>query len=330
MENIFPLISVVLPIYNVESCLRRCIDSVISQTYKNIEIILVDDGSPDNCPKICDEYEKIDSRIKVIHQQNGGLSAARNAGLGISSGQFIAFIDSDDYVSNDYLFFMYDLIDKYDADIASCGAMEVYPSGRSSPQSYDRSIHVMDSREALERMCYNEGFFVTTWDKLYRRSLFEHISFPEGKLFEDTGTTYKLVDRARIIVSCCEVKYYYVISGSSTSITTSAFKMSKLDYVEMADEMADYITEKYPDLKSAADRKRMHACLSTLTQLVNSNVRKPEVERLLTDRIRSLKKEALKNPRTPKRDKAALLALSFGYSAFSVLWRLYLKIKKGL
>lgn len=330
MENDFPLISVVLPIYNVEKYLCRCLDSVIAQTYKNIEIILVDDGSPDNCPKICDDYEKKDSRIKVIHQQNGGLSAARNAGLEASSGKFIAFIDSDDYVSHDYLSFMYELIDKYDADIASCGAMEVYPSGKSSPQSHDTSIHVMDSREALERMCYNEDFFVTAWDKLYRRSLFEHIRFPVGKLFEDTGTTYKLVDRARKIVSCCEIKYYYVISGGSTSITTSAFKMSKLDYVEMADEMADYITEKYPDLKSAADRKRMHACLSTLTQLVNSDVRHEEVEKDLISRIETLKKDALKNPRTPKRDKAALLALNFGYSAFSVMWRLYLKIKKGL
>lgn len=329
MNDELPLISVVLPIYNVEKYLCRCVDSVIAQTYKNIEIILVDDGSPDRCPEICDEYAKKDERVRVIHRQNGGVSAARNTGVEAASGKYISFVDPDDYVTDDFLSFMYEIAVKYSADIVSCGAVDVYPSGKTAFHAPDKELHIMDSHEALERICYNDGFYITLWDKLFKASLFDGIQFTEGKLFEDTGTTYKLVDKADKIAACCEIKYYYVISKDSTSITTSAFKMSKLDYVEMADEMADYITEKYPDLTHAAQRKQLHAYLSTLTQLVNSDVRHKEIEKSLMSRIKPLKRDALKNPRTPKRDKAALLALSFGYDMFSILWRLYLKVKKG-
>ncbi len=329
MENELPLISVIVPIYNVEKYLQKCVDSILSQTYKNTQIILVDDGSPDNCPQICDEYAAKDSRIKVIHQKNGGVSAARNAGLRNAQGKFIAFVDPDDYVSDDFLQFMYGLICKYNADIASCGALEVYPSGKTAPQCADTDVHVMDRRQALERMCYNDGFYITLWDKLFKAELFDGIEFTEGKLYEDTGTTYKLVDRADRIVSCCQIKYYYVISPSSSSITTISFSRKKLDYVEMADQMAEYIITRYPDLAPAAQRKQLHACLSTLTQLVNSSMRDKQVEQQLLKRIGALKKSALKNPRTPKRDKAALYALGLGYGTFSVLWRIYLKFKKG-
>lgn len=329
MENELPLISVIIPVYKVENYLCRCVDSVLAQTYGNTEIILVDDGSPDNCPRICDEYAAKDSRIKVIHQKNGGLSSARNTGIRNAQGKLIAFVDSDDYVFEDFLQFMYGLICQYDADIASCGALEVYPSGKTAPQCNDTAVHVMDSRQALERMCYNDGFYVTAWDKLFKAELFDGIEFIEGKLYEDTGTTYKLVDRADRIVSCCQIKYYYIISANSSSITTSSFSPKKLDYVEMADQMAEYIITRYPDLAPAAQRKQLHACLSTLTQLVNSSVRDRQIEKQLTARIKGLKKGALKNPRTPKRDKAALYALGLGYGTFSVLWRIYLKFKKG-
>lgn len=328
MESSLPLISVIIPIYNVEKYLHRCVDSVLGQTYGNIEVILVDDGSPDNCPKICDEYAEKDGRVKVIHQPNCGLSAARNAGLDIFSGEYVAFVDSDDYVAPDFLYFMYDLVAEHGADIVSCGAVDVYPSGKTAFHSADTDVHVMDSREALERMCYNDSFYVTAWDKLYKRELFDGIRFTVGKLFEDTGTTYKLVDRAKKIVACCEVKYYYVISTDSSSITTSGFKMSKLDYVEMADEMAEYITDRYPELAPAAQRKQLHACLSTLTQLANSGLRNKQVEKNLTERINRLRKGAMKNPRTPKRDKFALISLMFGYRFFAFAWRLYRKCLK--
>lgn len=327
MDNKLPLISVILPIYNVEKVLRRSVDSVLAQTYGNIEVILVDDGSPDGCPEICDEYAKKDLRVRVIHQQNGGLSSARNRGIDESMGEFIAFVDSDDYVANDYIEFLYDLLSKNDADVSSCGAAVLNFNGRLNDPYIDKTVRLMSSSEALERMCYNDGFYVTAWDKLYKRELFDDIRFPVGKLYEDTGTIYRIIDKAVRIVSCCNVKYYYVLAEQS--ITNSAFTEKKLDYIEMADEMANFIKEKYPELKPAAERKQLHACLSTLTQLVNSNTRNCEIEEMLLNRINRLRKSAIKNPRTPKRDKAALVTLSLGYNTFSLIWKLYLKVKKG-
>ena len=318
-----PLISVIFPIYNVESVLRRSVASVLAQTYRNLELILVDDGSPDGCPAICDEYAAADSRVKVFHHKNGGGSTARNRGVDEATGEYIAFVDPDDYVEPDFIDFLYNLLTENAADIASCGALEVYPNGRTQPQCADTALHIMDTREAMERMCYNDGFYITLWDKLFKASLFEGVRFPEGKLFEDTGTTYLLVHNAQKIAACCEIKYYYVISAKATSITTSGFKMSKLDYVEMADNMANFIRVHYEGLDTAAARKQMHACFSTLTQLVNSGVRKPLVEQELIARIRELRPGALKDPRTPRRDRLALFALQLGYPFFSFVWRLY-------
>lgn len=322
-----PLISVILPIYNVENELPRCLDSICAQTYTNFEAVLVDDGSPDGCGAICDRYAEKDPRFKVIHRENGGVSAARNTGVDNASGELISFIDPDDYVEPDFLEFLYDLMTQNNADISACGALEIYKSGKTSLQWEDQTLYVMDSREALCRMCYNQGFYITLWDKLYKKEVFRGVRFPEGKLFEDTGTAYKLVDNANTVAVSCVPKYYYVLKDNS--ITTSHFKMSKLDYVEMADNMAEYIINKYPELETAARRKQMHACFSTLTQLVNSGVKNRPVEKMLTDRIRLLEHTALADPKTPKRDRIAIYALRLGYPFFSFVWRLYFKVKKG-
>lgn len=124
-----PLISVIVPIYNVEKYLARCVDSIVNQTYKNLEIILVDDGSPDRCPKMCDDYAEKDSRIKVVHKKNGGLSDARNAGMAVATGEYISFIDSDDYVSDDFFECLLDVMNKENSDIAECSVVKLYEDG---------------------------------------------------------------------------------------------------------------------------------------------------------------------------------------------------------
>ncbi len=316
-----PKISIIVPIYNVAEYLPRCIECLIGQTYRNVEIILVDDCSPDLSPSICNKYAAEDDRIVVIHRKvNGGLSAARNSGLDVATGEYIAFVDSDDYVELDFIEYMYNLLIDNDADISACGVYTVFTDGTRENQSSDLSLIVMDSHEALERMCYNDSFFITTWDKLYKRELFNGIRFPEGKLFEDTGTTYRLVGAAgRMVAQAENPKYYYM--RTPNSITTSGFNMRKLDYVEMADNMAEYIIDKYPDLRPAAERKQMHACFSTLTQLANCGMRNKDVERMLISRIKALRSSAMRNPRTPRRDKLAIIALNFGFGFFSFIWR---------
>jgi len=163
-----PLISVILAIYNVDPYLAKCLDSILCQDYKNLDIVLVDDGSLDNSGKICDAYAEKDARIQVIHQKNRGVSGARNTGVAQAKGKYITFVDPDDYVCPDFISFMYELLCKYHAQIASCGAINIQPSGRQIIVDTDRSVHVMDKHEALERMCYNDGFYITLWDKCLR------------------------------------------------------------------------------------------------------------------------------------------------------------------
>ncbi|MEQ8154210.1 MAG: glycosyltransferase family 2 protein [Clostridiaceae bacterium] len=205
-----PLISVIIPIYNVEPYLRRCINSVLNQTYNNLEIILVDDGSPDNCGIICDEYAKNHDRIKVIHKRNGGLSDARNAGLNIASGKYIGFIDSDDWVSNIYLQKLYDLISNHNSDISVCNFVKAYDEKDLLSNNHCIELYEYNNIEALNQY-FNKYYIqmVVSWGKLYKTALFKDIGFPVGRIHEDEFTTHKLLYKANKVVFTTESLYYY-------------------------------------------------------------------------------------------------------------------------
>lgn len=164
-------ISVIVPIYKVEDYLHRCVESIINQAYTNLEIILVDDGSPDNCPKICDEYAEKDSRIKVIHKENGGLSDARNTGLLVATGEYISFIDSDDYIDINMYKSIITYMEEHDLDIAECGIKHVYNNKIKQNDKLDKSIHVFNSEEALKELMLERRFHQTVWNKLYKTKL---------------------------------------------------------------------------------------------------------------------------------------------------------------
>lgn len=178
------MISIIVPVYKVEPFLRRCVDSLVNQTYHDLEIILVDDGSPDNCGKICDEYAATDSRIHVIHKQNGGLSSARNAGLEVARGEYIAFVDSDDWVEADTYAKLYELIQQYNADIAEC-ALRFYrpwkPERLFLEGQNTKSVRVFTNREALDRLYFGPQLLsdisITVCDKLYRATLLHDLRF---------------------------------------------------------------------------------------------------------------------------------------------------------
>ena len=258
------LISIVLPIYNVENYIEKCMESVLNQTYKNIEIILVDDGSPDNCPIICDQYVKEDNRVKVVHKENGGLSDARNAGIKVANGDYITFIDSDDYVDKDYVEFLYNTIEETDADIAIGGHRVIYDSGKIiEKETHENSV--LEPKKVLERILYDDGIDLSAWGKLYKRYLFNDIKFPKGRLFEDSATTYMLVDKANKIAINSISKYNYIIRKNS--ISNAKFSPKKMDLITSTREMSEYVKNKYPDLKNAANRRLMYAYLSTLSQL---------------------------------------------------------------
>lgn len=319
------LISVVLPIYNVEDYLEKCMDSVLNQTYSNIEIILVDDGSPDSCPKMCDEYVKKDKRVKVVHKENGGLSDARNAGIKASNGEYITFIDSDDYVDKDYIEFLYNTIKKENADIAIGAHRVLYDSGKIIEKAtHENSI--LKPKKVLERILYDDGIDLSAWGKLYKISLFEDIKFPKGRLFEDSATTYMLVDKSKKIAINSESKYNYIIRKDS--ISNAKFSPKKMDLITSTREMSEYIKNKYPDLENAANRRLMYAHLSTLSQLAKCKEKYPKEEKEMTTYIKKHGNEILKDSRVPKRDKFGILSLKFGFSFYKFMWRLYLKVTK--
>lgn len=241
-----PLISVIVPIYNVECYLKICIDSIVNQTYSNLEIVLVDDGSPDRCPEICDEYAKKDNRVKVIHQDNGGLAHARNVGIANSNGEYLTFVDSDDYVSNDYVENLYKGIAELGADIsiASFYAFKRDVACRQTSGSF--AIEEISKEKAISCYCSINAEcsmpFISACNKIYRRSLFYEIEFPKGKLYEDAFTTYKLIDGAKKIVYSTTKLYYYRINPQS--ILGQSFKEKHIEMVEAFRDARDYFYQK--------------------------------------------------------------------------------------
>ena len=240
-----PLISVIVPVYKVENYLGRCVESLLAQTYENIEIILVDDGSPDNCPVMCDEYAKEYEKIRVIHQENKGLSGARNAGIDNAKGEYLAFVDSDDLWSPHFLESLYKALKENDADIAQC--RWEYMHGDELKEAYDADAKTVcfTGREMLANLYIQTGaYYVVAWNKLYKKELFENIRYPEGRIHEDEATTYKLFDLAKKCVFVDNALYGYYVGSGGTSITRNGFNLKKLDWRTANKERVQYFIEK--------------------------------------------------------------------------------------
>lgn len=236
-----PLISVIIPIYGVEPYLERCVRSVVNQTYRNLEIILVDDGGRDRCPAICDAWDEKDSRVRVIHKANGGRSSARNAGLDVAAGEFIAFVDGDDYVEPDYIAVMADAVRDSQADLAMCSVFHEDVDGRAVAQTApvwrEEYAPVTDVRrtcpglDCLRRRGDEHGMDnVVVWNKLYHRSLWDDVRFPVGKAYEDEFVTYRIFGQTRTAVLLPERLYHYVERDGS--VMHSAYNVHSLDLIE--------------------------------------------------------------------------------------------------
>ena len=307
-----PLISVILPIYNVETFLPRCVESVMRQTYKNLEIILVDDGSTDGCPQLCDAYAKQDERIRVLHKANGGLSDARNQGALIATGKYITFVDSDDYVKDTYVEYLYRLIEKYQTRMSLCTHTVVFENGKTI--RYDEGgDEVLSTENCLERMLYDDVINTSAWAKLYETEMVRQFPYPVGKLFEDIATTYKFFMACGSIACGYESQYFYMLRSSS--IVYQQFNPKKLELLEMTDCMADDVRKQYPQLERAVERRQLYARFSTLNQLQDVKGHKAE-KKMLIDYIKRHKGCVVGNSRAPKRDKLAIAALSLGYPVY--------------
>ncbi len=213
----FPLVSVIIPVYKVENYLKRCVDSVLAQTYENIEIILVDDGSPDNCGEMCDEYARADSRVVVIHKENGGVSAARNIGVERSHGEYVTFVDSDDYISPDYVEYLYSLLFDNDADVAIAGFNKTSDDSCDFASDSENNVKIINGKEACEKLLDGMRFmqFVTPWVKLFKRKIIHKYPFPVGRRYEDEATLYKIYYSACRVAYSDKVLYAYYDNLSS-------------------------------------------------------------------------------------------------------------------
>lgn len=312
-----PKISVVLPIYNVEKYLETCVKAMTGQTYQNLEIILVDDGSPDGCPALCDELAKTDERIRVLHKENGGLSDARNAGTQIATGEYITFVDSDDVVTETYVEYLYSLVEKYGCDMSLCTHTVVFEDGKKIPYG-DGTDEMLDAKECLRRMLYHDVIDTSAWAKLYRTDMAREILYPKGKLFEDIGTTYRFFLASGKIACGYQSQYFYM--QRQNSIVSGKFNPHKLDLLEMTDKMAEDVEKVYPDLAQAILRRRVYARFSTLNQMLDADGYRKERDEIISF-IKAHKREIMADEHAPGRDKMAMRMLSMGYPVYRMAWK---------
>lgn len=295
-------ISVIIPVYQVEAFLHRCVDSVLCQSFQDFELILVDDGSPDRCGSICDEYAAKDSRIHVIHQKNGGLSAARNAGIdwvfANSSSQWLTFIDSDDWVHPDFLQILMDAVVEYGCKLGACGFFRT--SGEGFPEENDFRG---ESFSADDYYCglASEDSPAPACGKLYHRSLFQTLRYPVGKLHEDEFTTYRAVyDAGKVAVV---TKKMYAYFQNPASITQSRWKPGRLDGLQALQEQMDFAREKQNErlLHRATDSFvwSIGHQLQQLSDQGNLNEREQESLKMLRMRLKKILKEGMNGREYP-------------------------------
>lgn len=271
-----PLISIVVPVYNVEAYLHKCVDSILAQTYRNIEVILINDGSPDKSPEVCDNYAKEDSRVIVIHQKNGGLSDARNTGIEVASGSWISFIDSDDWVERDFIERLLNLAIRHKADIGICGYRKVLEGGvveattiKPKPQAT-----VMNNLDALRDLLTRQRYGgVMTWNKLYRACIFtdNNIRFPKGRVHEDNFTTYKTFYYANKVAYMDEPLYNYLQRGDS--IMGEPFSLKRLDILDAVSEADQFVRSRKLDLLHEVDFYRVITRIGLLQNIQLSKSR---------------------------------------------------------
>lgn len=259
------LVSIIVPVYNVEKYLKQCIDSIINQTYINTEIILIDDGSTDNSGKICDDYAKKDNRIKVIHKKNEGISATRNRGIDEAYGEYISFVDSDDYIDKDMISILCEDIENNNADIAVCDyyVQEDTKQIKKIKKDDIHNVKTLLPSEALKK-CFQKEFEFYLWNKMFKKTLFNGIKFPNGKNSEERYTLPKLIDNSKKIIFDSEKLYYYRIRKDSIIHSNDKINCDALD----ADNyLVQYIEKNHKEIENEAKKSLINTNLAIYNKI---------------------------------------------------------------
>ena len=317
------LVSIIVPIYGVEEYLSKCIDSIINQTYKNLEIILVDDGSPDKCPDICDAFEKKDERIKVIHKKNGGLSDARNAGIDTAHGDYFVFVDSDDWIENTMVEHLLFACKKYNVEMATC-ARYITDGHSTRAVAFNGPARAYSAEEALNEILLGKSMDVAAWDKIYVRNLFDDIRYPVGENNEDIAVFYKIVDAAGKVAHCGTNEYYY--RSRPGSITKLKYSIDARKVIEKnLNSIEAFIAEKYQECGKAFNRYKAVNIYALLNKYIKckGTGKAQEYEYLMAE-FRKCRRDFFRDEQTPKKEKmiASLILLH--------LYDPYLRVKEKI
>ena len=287
------LISVIVPVYNVEKYLEKCIDSICNQTYRNLEIILVNDGSTDKSGILCGKFKIKDSRIIVIHKENGGLSDARNAGIDIANGEVLGFVDSDDYIMPEMYEKMLNIMYANDLDIVQCGYKKVY-------ENYDNindifinktDIKIFNRNEAFEHFCDNNILKAVSWNKIYKKELFNNIRFPKGKIHEDEFTTPRLILESNK-VACIQAEYYRYLQRES-SIMNSKYSIRNLDIIDVYSSRCNLIS-RYEEYKHLLPFIKYHYCINIGIQFAKMRKSNFNLEGFKVKELKNIQKVLMK------------------------------------
>lgn len=243
------MISIIIPIYNAEKYLEYCLESIKKQNYLDYEVLMIDDGSTDNSKNICKKYQLNDKKFRLIEKENGGSASARNLGLLNAQGDYIAFVDADDYIEYNYLSKLYHLIKKYNADIAQCSFKKVFQYESCNKNESGYKINIYSNKEVLEKFCEKQEYLsiAVLWNKLYKKELFQDLEFPVNKGIDDEYLICNIIDKAKNIVITNEILYYYYMSENSQMRSKPSLK--QLDCIEAIEKQLDFfLCQGYEDL----------------------------------------------------------------------------------
>lgn len=307
-----PKISIIVPVYNVEKYLDRCINSILKQDFKEFELLLIDDGSTDNSGEKCNEYKLKDNRVRVIHKVNGGLSDARNFGLDLAKGDYVGFVDSDDWIDEKMYSTLYQLAIEYDADITTCGIKE-WKNNNNDNKNINNKITIKEfsNSEAIYSLYHNELSGYSACNKLYRKSLFDNTRFPKGRIFEDASIMYKLYHFSNKIVYNDYKLYNY--RKRDESITTQKVSNKRLDIVLMFNELIPFIKNNYSYMASYIESMYFNSLRNIIVDIINENTffEKEDIIENVSNIVRENLKAIIKNKNIEIKHK--ILAVIIGY-----------------
>ena len=322
-----PLVSIIVPVYNVEPFLDRCIKSLIGQSYNNIEIVLVDDGSTDSSGNRCDWWATKDARIISSHKANGGLSDARNHGIDLASGEWLTFVDSDDYVEPDYVHDLLALVVRYpEASIGACAHYILRNNAKKISSKLVNKPICVSHEDAFESALYGGYVDVCAWAKIYRTHLFSDTRFPKGRLYEDTAIFGKLLNKTKCFAYTPRPLYNYVIRTGS--IVNSPYSNKRLEYIDASKCLVEEALKCSEGLTLAGVRKLNQARLSVLRYMaVRADKQERSVRKQLRNDVLEDASMLLADKLVPTRDKIAIILLRAGFPIYSIAWRVYERLR---